>query len=145
MQKFIQFFIKHFILSLSWIFIFCTLIFVVFQNYFSKLKKITRIEAIQLINKEDAVIIDLRDYYDYQKGHIVNSLNLSQLDLKCQNLQTLGKEKHKPIIVVCNTGNESYSSAKTLITAGFNRVYVLTEGIYGWKKENLPLVSSKST
>ncbi|WMQ74045.1 MAG: putative protein YibN [Sodalis sp.] len=140
MQEIMQFVGNHPVLSLEWVILVGSVIFTTFKSRFSKVSDIARSEAIHLINKEDAVIVDLRNRDDYRKGHIVNSLNLAASDIKSGNLGELEKEKGKPVIVVCARGTTSNDSAQNLIKAGFERVYVLKEGISGWSGENLPLV-----
>ncbi|UDG79963.1 rhodanese-like domain-containing protein [Candidatus Steffania adelgidicola] len=142
MPEFISFIDNHLILSLGWIVLLSTLIFTTFQNRFSKIHIIERSEAIQLINKKEAVIVDLRNRKAYHKGHIVNSLNLSEEDIKSGNLGELQTAKSKPVILVCSSGSSSRNSAKYLIQAEFSLVYVLKKGIFGWNMENLPLIRS---
>lgn len=143
MKEIIQFVGNHSMLSLAWIVLLGAVIFITFQSWFSKVRDISRIEAIRLINKEYAVIVDLRNREDYRKGHIINSLNLATADIKSGNLSELKKAKDNPVIVVCASGTISRDSAQHLIKIGFKRVYVLKEGISGWSGENLPLVCSK--
>lgn len=143
MQEIIQFIRNHSMLSLVWVILLGIVIFTNCKNWFSKLSEIACSEAIHLINKENAVIIDLRDKDDYCNGHIVNSLNLSAVKIKSGNLYELEKNKYIPIIFVCANGSTSRDPAQTLLKAGFERVYVLKEGISGWSRGNLPLVQSK--
>ncbi|CUX96232.1 Thiosulfate sulfurtransferase GlpE [Candidatus Gullanella endobia] len=143
MKEIIQFFLRHSILSLIWIVLFFKLMFDILKNYFYKIDEIACSETINLINRENAIIIDLRNHEDYLKGHIINSLNLTPKDIKSSNLDELKKEKSNPIIFVCAYGINSHDSAKFLLKAGFKRIYILKEGIFGWNMENLPLVSGK--
>lgn len=140
MQEITQFIGNHPILSLVWVVLLSAIIFTTVQIRFSKVCEIASYEVIKLINKEYAMIVDLRNQDDYCKGHIANSLNLTAADIKFGNVGELEKAKNKPIIVVCTYGTISRGPAKNLIKAGFERVYVLKEGISGWKGENLPLV-----
>ncbi|KYP95941.1 hypothetical protein BG74_08020 [Sodalis-like endosymbiont of Proechinophthirus fluctus] len=143
MQEIMQFVGNYPILSLVWVVLLGAVIFTTFQSRFSKVGDIARGEAVRLINKEDAVIVDLRKRDDYRKGHIANSLNLAASDIKSGNLGELEKAKGKPVIVVFASGTTSRDPAQNLIKAGFDQVYVLKEGISGWSRENLPLVRSK--
>jgi rhodanese-related sulfurtransferase len=118
-------------------------IFTTLKSRFSKVNDITRGEAIRLINKEDAVIVDLRSRDDYRKGHIANAVNLTASEIKSGSLGELDKAKTKPVIVVCATGTTSREPAENLYKTGFEQVYVLKEGISGWSGENLPLVRGK--
>ncbi|UVK77407.1 MAG: putative sulfurtransferase YibN [Sodalis sp. Fle] len=141
MQEIMQFINNHSILILVWLVLLAIIIFISIQNQFFSIGEVSRGEAILLINKEDAVIVDLRSRDDYRKGHIANSVNMLPTDIKNGNLDAL--DKAKPVIVVFTSGTISRESAKKLNKAGFERVYVLKEGIFGWSEENLPLVQDK--
>ncbi|MGP4123022.1 MAG: rhodanese-like domain-containing protein [Sodalis sp. (in: enterobacteria)] len=143
MQEMMKFVGNHSMLSLAWFILLGAVIFTSFQSRFSKVRDIPRDEAIRLINNEDAVIVDLCSRDDYRKGHILNSLNLAAADIKSGNLGNLDKAKGKPVIVVCASGTTSRAPAKNLIKIGFERVYVLKDGISGWNGANLPLIRGK--
>lgn len=143
MQDIMPFISNHPMLSLGWIALLIAVIFTTFKSRFSKVNEITRGEAIRLINKEDAVVVDLRNRDDYRKGHIASAFNLSAAEIKAGSLGELDKAKGKPVVVVCTSGTTSREPAENLNKAGFERVYVLKEGISGWSGENLPLVRGK--
>ncbi|CDL43554.1 FIG136845: Rhodanese-related sulfurtransferase [Klebsiella pneumoniae ISC21] len=117
--------------------------FTTFKGLMSKVKVITRGEATRLINKEDAVVVDLRQRDDFRKGHIAGAINLLPSDIKANNVGELEKHKSQPIIVVDGSGMQAQEPASALNKAGFEKVFVLKEGIAGWSGENLPLVRGK--
>ena len=143
MQEIMQFVGRHPVLSIAWIALLGAVVFTTFKGLMSKVKVITRGEATRLINKEDAVVVDIRTRDDYRKGHIASSINLLPSDIKNGNLAELEKHKAQPVIVVCATGTTSRASAELLNKAGFERVFTLKEGISGWSGENLPLARGK--
>ncbi|AHK19302.1 rhodanese-like domain-containing protein [Yersinia similis] len=143
LQEIMQFISQNLVLSLAWVLLFGAVIFTSFKSSFSKVKEVTRGEATRLINKEDAVVVDIRTREDYRKGHIASSINLIPSDIKNGNLGELEKHKTQPIIVVCAMGTTSRASADILSKAGFERVFTLKEGISGWSGENLPLARGK--
>ncbi|HHH4895526.1 TPA: rhodanese-like domain-containing protein, partial [Escherichia coli] len=100
-------------------------------------------EATRLINKEDAVVVDLRQRDDFRKGHIAGSINLLPSEIKANNVGELEKHKDKPVIVVDGSGLQCQEPANALTKAGFAQVFVLKEGVAGWAGENLPLVRGK--
>lgn len=114
-----------------------------FKSLTSKVKVITRGEATRLINKEDAVVVDLRQRDDFRKGHIAGSINLLPSEIKANNVGELEKHKDKPVIVVDGSGMQCREPANALTKAGFAQVFVLKEGVAGWAGENLPLVRGK--
>lgn len=70
MQEIMQFIGRHPVLSIAWIALLGAVVFTTFKGLMSKVKVITRGEATRLINKEDAVVVDLRQRDDFRKGHI---------------------------------------------------------------------------
>lgn len=143
MQEIMQFVGRHPVLSIAWIALLAAVLFTTFKGLMSKVKVITRGEVTRLINKEDAVVVDLRQRDDFRKGHIAGSLNLLPAEIKANNIGELDKHKVKPVIVTDGTGMQATESASLLLKAGFEKVFVLKEGIAGWSGENLPLVRGK--
>ncbi|OOF55419.1 rhodanese-like domain-containing protein [Rodentibacter myodis] len=144
MQEFmpdaIQFAQKHTLLTVSWFAIFAAVIYTFFKSATEKFKTIQHSEAIRLINNEDAVVVDLRTLDEYQRGHIINSINLLPSDIKNANLGKIEQHKEKPLILVDVNGISAPGSAALLTKQGFTRVYVLKEGIAAWMGANLPIV-----
>ncbi len=68
MQEIMQFVSRHPVLSIAWIGLLAAVLFTTFKSLTSKIKVITRGEATRLINKEDAVVVDLRQRDDFRKG-----------------------------------------------------------------------------
>lgn len=94
-------------------------------------------QAVNLMNHEDATIIDVRGREAYKDGHIVDSVNIAYADLDSK-LNTI-KNKDKPIILVCEQGMQSPKGVSKLKEQGFNTVFFMQGGISSWKAENLPL------
>ena len=143
MQEIMQFIGRNPILCLAWIALFGAVLFTTFKGVMSKVKVISRGEATHLINKEDAVVVDLRQRDDFRKGHIAGAVNLLPNEIKANNVGELDKHKSTPVIVVDATGMQSQTPANELVKAGFEKVFVLKDGISGWMGENLPLVRGK--
>jgi len=98
----------------------------------------TTLEATQMINREDAPVIDVREDAEFAKGHIVGArhIPLAQLETRVKELQ---KYKSKPVIVCCETGNRSSGAMATLRKLGFEKVYNLSGGYAGWQQAGLPV------
>jgi rhodanese-related sulfurtransferase len=96
------------------------------------------LQAVQLINQKNAVILDVREATEYAGGRIANAkqIPLSQLASKLKDLE---KFKEKPIIVACRAGLRSASASKLLKQNAFNQVYQLKGGLTAWQQANLPL------
>ncbi|MGL9735521.1 MAG: rhodanese-like domain-containing protein [Symbiopectobacterium sp.] len=140
MQEIMSFVSRHPMMSIAWVALLVAVIVMIVKSKLSKVEEIARGEAIQLINKEGAVIVDLRNRDDFRRGHIANAINLLPNDIKNGSLGELEKYKARPVIVVCVNGISSRESADNLLKAGFERVSVLKDGLSGWNGENLPLV-----
>lgn len=100
--------------------------------------RLTPAQATQLINREDAQVIDVREQPEWAKGRIAGSRHIpvGQLD---QRIGDLEKFKERPLIVVCASGMRSASACSTLRKAGFERVFALDGGIGAWEQAGLPL------
>ena len=100
--------------------------------------EVDTLEAVQLINQKNAVILDVREAVEYAAGRIANAkqIPLSQLASKLKELE---KFKQKPIIVACRAGMRSGSACKLLKQNEFTQVYQLKGGLTAWQQANLPL------
>lgn len=103
---------------------------------------ITPVVATELINHEDAVVVDVRPAADFSQGHIINSINIPATTLSGQ-INQLNKYKDRPIIVSCRSGAQSSAACKQLIKEGFENVHNLKGGILNWQSENLPVTKKK--
>jgi len=99
---------------------------------------VSTLEATQLINRQDALVVDVREQAEYAQAHILNSrgLPLSQLEARIGDLE---KFKDKPVIVYCATGNRSSAAAAMLRKAGFSKVSNLSGGFAAWQQAGLPV------
>ncbi|OOF67916.1 rhodanese-like domain-containing protein [Rodentibacter caecimuris] len=131
---------KHTLLVVSWFVIFFLVIYTFFKAATSKTKTVSNAEAVVLMNNENAQVVDLRSLDEFQRGHIINSVNLLPTEIKNHNLGKIEQHKNTPIIVVDINGVLAASSAELLAKQGFERVYVLKDGIAAWVGANLPLV-----
>ncbi len=99
-------------------------------------------QATELINREDAVVVDVRPMSDYSSGHIINAINIPMNGFNNQ-LNLLEKHKGKPVIVTCRSGAQSSAAARQLKKAGFEKVFNLKGGILAWQNANLPVSRKK--
>ncbi len=98
--------------------------------------------AIELINREDAVVVDVRPMADFSSGHIMKAINIPMNGFSNQIAQ-LEKHKNKPIIISCRSGAQSTAACKLLRSQGFEKVYNLQGGILAWQSANLPITRKK--
>ena len=96
-------------------------------------------ELVNLVNRDGAVVIDVRDAHEYGQGHIVDAINVPHAAL-AGRLGELKKYKEKPIVLACKMGQHSGSAGTTLRKAGFQNVSRLRGGVAEWRNQNLPVV-----
>lgn len=99
---------------------------------------ITAKEAVHLMNREHATVVDLRDKAAYAEGHIIDALHLDTQDVKAL-AKKLDKQRTKPVILICQTGANAQKMAVALSHEGFH-VHAITGGITAWKQADLPLI-----
>ena len=95
-------------------------------------------QATQLINREDALVVDVREPDEYVSGHVPDARNipLSRLD---ERIGELDKFKDAPVILVCQTGARSGDACRKLEKKGFTKLHNLEGGIAAWRTAGLPL------
>jgi len=104
-------------------------------------REVGAIEAVQLINRRDAVVIDVRDAAEYKSGHITNARHIPEGEIDSR-MKELEKVKSKPIIVSCARGNRSLNVAERLRKLGFAEVFSLRGGLAAWQQASMPLEKS---
>jgi rhodanese-related sulfurtransferase len=95
-------------------------------------------DAVQLINREKAVVVDVCEPAEYAAGHIVGSKNIPLGDLQAK-LAGAVKNKSLPLILVCQSGARSARAVATAKTLGFEQAQSLGGGLAAWKSANLPV------
>ncbi|MEP6133581.1 rhodanese-like domain-containing protein, partial [Marinobacter sp.] len=102
-------------------------------------KKISAQGAVNLINRDEAVVVDIRDRKDFNEGRITGSINIPLNSIKSRASE-LKKFKDKQIIVADKMGQHSAMAVKQLNAEGYGNVVRLDGGVADWKGSNLPLV-----
>ncbi|MFK7829692.1 MAG: rhodanese-like domain-containing protein [Congregibacter sp.] len=97
-------------------------------------------QAINLINSQDGIFVDLRDAAAYKKGHIVDAVHIPAAKLEERSTE-LKAHTDKPLVLVCNLGQQSSTAGKQLRAAGFNQVYKMSGGMTEWSNLQLPTVT----
>ncbi|MDO4697825.1 MAG: rhodanese-like domain-containing protein [Pasteurellaceae bacterium] len=139
-QQVQQFAANHTIMVVAWIALFIAVVINLYKGATSKIKVVDNAQATLLINKEDAIVIDVRSDDEFKAGHIIESDHVLPSDIKGNKLQKIEKYKDRAVIIADNNGLTAQGLANTLAKHGFTKVYALKEGIAGWRAANLPLV-----
>jgi rhodanese-related sulfurtransferase len=100
--------------------------------------RLSTLQATQLINQRDALVIDIRDQADYARGHIANAKNFPD-KVFGERKAELDKLKDTPVIVSCDTGMRSGASAEKLRALGIKEVFTLQGGLNAWRDAGLPV------
>src|SRR5690348_13679873 len=95
-------------------------------------------QTIQLINRQDGVVVDVREPNEFKNGRIPNAINLPLSSLKSR-AGDLVRHKDKPLVVACHSGQRSVKGAVILRQHGFPAVYTLAGGLLAWERDNLPV------
>lgn len=141
MQQLVEFSTNHVFLVSA---LFALLVLVVFNEIrlMTSGTSVTPAEAITLING-GALVVDVRSAMQFEKGHIVNARNIPLAELS-DSIDSIDKYREKPLLVCCDTGSPSGQAASQLKKQAFTQVRSLQGGLVAWRRENLPLETSKS-
>jgi rhodanese-related sulfurtransferase len=99
---------------------------------------VTPAQATHLINREDALVVDVRDPGEYGAGHILGAKNvpLARID---EGATELAKRKDRPLVVYDDRGEHASKAVGALKKQGFSRVVNLSGGIGAWQQAGLPV------
>jgi rhodanese-related sulfurtransferase len=99
---------------------------------------LTPSDAVQLINREKAVVVDVSETDEYAAGHIVGARNIPVSELE-QRLPGVVKNKTVPLILVCASGARAQRCLAKAKSLGYEKAVVLGGGLRAWKDANLPV------
>ncbi len=136
LEQIFEFIGNHFILVS--IFVFLLVAFIINEGKQGG-AAITPSNLVNLVNREGAVIVDIRDNKDYGTGHIAGAVNMpfTSIDSRVGELEPY---KEKPIVLVCKMGQHSGSIGRKLKAQGFEDVRRLSGGMAEWSANSLPVV-----
>jgi rhodanese-related sulfurtransferase len=100
--------------------------------------RVSAAQATQMINREDALMIDVRDPAEFGAGHVIGARNvpLARID---DGANDLAKRKDRPLVVYCDGGERSAKAAEALRKQGYARVTSLSGGLGAWQSAGLPV------
>jgi rhodanese-related sulfurtransferase len=137
------FFQRHAVLSLGLAVVTVALVYTEIARLFRPYKSATPRQLVQLINAENALVVDVSALVEFEKGHIVGSKHLlpSQFD---PGAKLFAGAQERPVAVVDRVGMASGEIAAKLGKAGFKRVYWLDGGLAAWTAADLPLAKGRA-
>lgn len=95
-------------------------------------------DAVNLINRKDALLIDVRDPTEFAAGHIPHARNVPAADV-AGRLKEFEKFKARPVIIHCRNGQRSGAATNAFRKAGFGEAVKLRDGLTAWEQANLPI------
>jgi rhodanese-related sulfurtransferase len=96
------------------------------------------VEATLKINRDDALVVDVRTQDEFARGHIVGARHVPLADLE-KRVTELSKFKSKPVILCCQSGARSATALATLRKAGFEQAFNLRGGLQEWERAGQPI------
>lgn len=96
-------------------------------------------EVTELINRRNALVLDVRSAQEYATGHLPQARHAELASLP-ERANLIAKNKANPIVLVCQTGQRAAKAEAILKQAGYSEVFCLQGGLDGWKQAGLPLV-----
>ena len=100
--------------------------------------QVSALEAVQLMNRRDALVLDVRENAEFAAGHIPNARNIPFSELT-DRLREVEKLKSKPVIVSGQSGSHASKVCAALKKIGFTDVVALRGGLNGWVEASLPV------
>jgi len=102
--------------------------------------KVSATEAVMLINREKAVLIDVSEPAEYAAGHAAGAKNVPLAGLESSS--DLPKNKALPLVVLCPTGARASRAVTILHKLGYANCRALAGGLAAWRDANLPVERS---
>jgi len=141
MEQLLEFIGNHGMLVGAFIAVLAMLIWNLLSDVISGIESVPPLQAVNLINHDNALVLDVRETNEFEKGHIINALHISVGNLG-NNFAKLDKYRQQPIVVGCASGNRSSHACRILKKNGFEKVYNLKGGMLAWQSAGLPIAKN---
>ena len=133
-----EFAANHPFLVIAFLVLLALVVFNEIKNATQRFGSLTPAGAVQLMNQDDVVVLDVREPSETAGGKIAKAVQIPFSALKTR-LAELDKHKGKPMLVYCKTGARAGSACRELGKAGFEKVYSLNGGLLAWQDAHLPI------
>jgi rhodanese-related sulfurtransferase len=101
-------------------------------------------------SKENTLLVDIREPYEFKKMRIESSINVPRgiLEIACEwaydeTVPELVKARKRKVVLICRSGNRSLLAAQALSAMGYEDVYSLKTGLKGWNEYDMPLINDQ--
>ena len=102
---------------------------------------VTAQQLVDMVNRDNAVVLDVREKKEFDEGHIVDAINVPFSSLETR-IDELKRYRERPVVVICRMGQHAGSAGTMLRKNGFENVSRLTGGITEWRNQSLPVVKA---
>lgn len=145
MDRYLEFILNHYVLSLALVVVTYLLIQELFDTAFKKFGSVSPLLAVAKMNDSNTIVIDVREAPEFVQSHIDGAIN-APLGKLSEQLVKLEEHKKTPVLIACQNGTRSATAGKILTKAGFEQVFVITGGMVAWEEDyKLPVkISSKN-
>jgi rhodanese-related sulfurtransferase len=133
-----EFAVNHPLLVLAFVVLLVLTFFNELKIVTQRFSKLTPAAAVQLMNTEDVVVLDVREPAETTGGKIAKAIQIPVSGL-AKRIDELLKHKDKSLLVYCKTGTRSGLACKELDKHGFEKLYNLSGGVLAWQEAHLPL------
>ncbi|SDZ96957.1 Rhodanese-related sulfurtransferase [Thiothrix caldifontis] len=138
MEEYIVFARSHPLLVMGLVAILGMIIWSEISRFTRKYKQVNTTQAVQILNQDGSVVIDVREDNEVNSGKIKGAKHIPLGQLK-KRMVELEQAKTKPVLVYCRSGSRSAHACSVMTKAGFENVSNLAGGIMAWESANLPV------
>ena len=133
-----EFAVNHLYLVAAFVVLLALVVFNEVKIATQRFASLTPANAVQLMNNEDVVVLDVRKASETAAGKIAKAVQIPVGAVKTR-IAELDKHKGKTLLVYCKTGARSAAACKELSQHGFDKVYSLNGGLLAWQEAHLPI------
>jgi rhodanese-related sulfurtransferase len=133
-----EFAVNHLYLVAAFVVLLALVVFNEVKIATQRFASLTPANAVQLMNNEDVVVLDVREASETAAGKIAKAVQIPVGAVKTR-IAELDKHKGKTLLVYCKTGARSAAACKELSQHGFDKVYSLNGGLLAWQEAHLPI------
>ena len=141
-EQIFEFSTNHPILVLSFAALLGLILFTEFRKLTQKFSNISPTSAVNLINDEEPLVVDVREQSEVGDGMLADAVHIP-LSAFNSRAGEIDKYRDRSVLVYCRSGNRSGSVCRNLSKRGFESVYNLSGGIMAWQDAHLPVAKRK--
>jgi rhodanese-related sulfurtransferase len=141
-ERSLEFVSNHWMLASGHFIVSLLLLQDLFDTLTRRYKTTSPTGAVALLNRDDVLLIDVREPHEYAASHIDGARHIPLVRLK-DALYEFENHKNSPIIVYCQQGTRSKEACKQMSKQGFTQIYDLSGGMLSWEDAKLPVTKKK--